>query len=34
MSRPFFLSSEIWISAYNVSEIIRDICVRIDEKAI
>lgn len=34
MSRPFFLSSEIWISAYNVSEIIRDICVRIDEKAL
>ena len=34
MSRPFFLSSEIWISAYNVSEIIRDICVRIDEKTL
>ena len=32
MSRPFFLSCEIWRSANKVSEILREICVRIDEK--
>ena len=34
MGRPFFLSCEIWRSANIVSEIIRDICVKIDEKSL
>ena len=33
MSRPFFLSCEIWVSANKVSEILKDICIRIDEKS-
>ena len=33
MSRPFFLSCEIWVSANKVSEILKDICMRIDEKS-
>lgn len=32
MSRPFFLSCEIWGFANKASEIVRDICIRIDEK--
>lgn len=32
MSRPFFLSSEIWIEANIINEIIKDICSKIDEK--
>ena len=30
MGRPFFISCEIWRTAYKVSEIIKDICAKID----
>ncbi|MBO5561362.1 MAG: hypothetical protein J6A07_06880 [Firmicutes bacterium] len=32
MEREFFISSEIYASAHAVSEIIRDICEKIDER--
>ena len=30
MGRPFFISCEIWGTAYKVSDIIKDICAKID----
>lgn len=31
MERSFFITCEIWRAAYSVSDIIKDICVKIDE---
>ena len=31
MERSFFITCEIWRTAYSVSDIIKDICVKIDE---
>jgi len=31
MARPFFITCEVWQTAYSVSDIIKDICIKIDE---